>query len=112
VRGFADAPSPKRQRAKRAYIFFGGRECQPSNAKERGGDAAIALLVPAIPPSPGEVRFRSACAALRPHSSAVLYTIVSGMSQCGGAAASAKGFSLGDPVALMWPGSAWRCLSP
>ena len=40
-------------------------------------------------PGPRKVRFRSADAALRPHSSAVLYTIVSGMSQCGGAAASA-----------------------
>ena len=80
----------QRRRAKKGDISFGSRECQPSNVKENCDGGLIPDSSPAIPPRPGEASFLGADAALRPHSSAVLYTIVSGMSQCGGAAASAN----------------------
>jgi len=80
----------QRRRAKKGDISFGDRECQPSNVKENCDAGAFLTGQRQYPQGRAKASFLGADAALRPHSSAVLYTIVSGMSQCGGAAASAN----------------------
>jgi len=94
------AIAPKRAARRRVYIGFGRRHCQRphrQNARcEFVDEAAIFTASAAARQSPGAVQrlaamsFGAACAALRPHSSAVLCTIVSGTPQCGGTPASAN----------------------
>ena len=112
VRGFADTPSRRRRRAKKSYIGFRGRECQPSKLEENAAEWQFRLAAADTPKAPGEGAIsrcarRTAATFLRRS-----YTIVSGMSQCGGAAASAKLFGLGGQVAVTRPGGAHHPLSP
>jgi len=114
------AIAPKRRRAQNAYIIFAALQCQHLGGQNRGNrprrwsNLARFFAPPAHQSVEAQPRPFMASATAAPHCGHIpptFFANVSGMSQCGGAAASGDLWLCGL-VALTRPGRAEHCAAP